>query len=241
MGYCTKTEATQILANALTSGNPELAGPIGITTIGNSVTSTVPDAVFNQFIRWADSQINASISSIYSIPLKRVNIGSFNLAMDVTAGDMYVVLEDASFFLPEDVVLLRDSTNWEEFTILTINDTPSPSTLHFSVPVVNSYLYQTTKIERIRYPDPIPNIAAHLTASRLYDKYFAAQVEGNKSEYGKELYAKGINELNQVLSGAIRLYIGDAHRYKGRRYYNMALDDAPFTKAEPGKKWFGTD
>jgi hypothetical protein len=36
----------------------------------------------------------------------------------------------------------------------------------------------------------------------------------------------------------IRLAIPDAGNYRGRRYYNAALDDVIDTRAEPGKDFF---
>jgi hypothetical protein len=45
-------------------------------------------------------------------------------------------------------------------------------------------------------------------------------------------------DINQVLSGAIRLQIQDSNMYMGRRYYNHALGDVFDTRAEANKTWF---
>jgi hypothetical protein len=239
MGYSTKTEVIQALANVLTAGSPN-PGPLGtipVTSIGNSVTDTVSDAQIQQYIRWADENVDATVSSIYDIPLKRVNRGTFRLAMDVTAGDSSLVLEDATKFIEGDVILIRNDSTSQQLTI-TAFSTVSPDTTMTVTPVVtSSYLATDAKVERIRYPDPIPKISARLAASYLYDKHFAAQVEANQSDFGKVLRKLAYEDLNAILSGAIRLLIPDANIYVGRRFYNHALGDVTDTKAEPSKKW----
>lgn len=239
MAYATTTEAKIALANALTSGNPSAAGPQPITDIQNTITNTIPVAEFLQYIRWADQEIDAAISSIYKIPLKRVNVGTFNLAIDVTVGDglspaTAIVLEDATKFIQEDIIYLRNSISLETLTIASVLDEYRIIT---TTPAINSYLALDSRVERIRYPDPIPLISAKFAAAHLYDKYFAAQVEGNKSEYGVRLRQDAMDDINAILSGTVRLLIADANRYVGRRYYNEALDDAFNTKADP-KEYF---
>ena len=235
MAYSTQTEAKIALANALTSGNPAAAGPQPITDIQNTITNTIPVSEFVQYIRWADQEIDATISSIYKVPLKRVNVGTFELAVDVTAGDGLtpanaIVLTDATKFIPEDIIYLRDSINLEQLTIAAVLD---EYRITVTTPAINSYLMVSARVERIRYPDPIPLISAKLAAAHLYDKYFAAQVEGNKSDYGVRLRQDAIDDINGLLSGAVRLLIADANRYVGRRYYNAALDDVHSTRADP--------
>jgi hypothetical protein len=239
MGYATKQEVIQILANAMTEGNP--AGPgvaMPVTSIGHSITDTIPDEDIEQYIRWADSNIEAAISSVYVVPLKRINLGGFQLAMDVTAGAVYCILYDTTRFNPGDVVLVRNASTWQE---LTIDVVPSHSRLDFTGPISASYLAVDTKIERISYPDPIPKISAKLAAAMLYDKHFAAQQEGNQSEFGTKLRKASYAELNQVLSGAIRLSVSDGSRVRGRRYYNQALDDVFSTAAEASKTWINPE
>lgn len=239
MGYATQSEVIQALANALSKGVPQAGGgPQPITSVGTTLASTVKPAEIQQYIRWADTQIDGAVHSIYETPLQRVNEGTYILAADVTIGDTQLILEDATRFVEGDIILLRDSANTEELTIDSFLAGFTSTTIVLTAPVVNGYLLVSAKVERIRYPDPIPNISARLAAAAMYDKHFAAQVEGNKSDYGKELRKDAWGDLDQILSGAIPLAIADANQYVGRRYYNHALDDVPATKAEPGKTWF---
>jgi hypothetical protein len=236
LGYCTKQEVINALAQAMTSGNPATTGTlVPITTIGNSLTSTISDEEAFQYIRWADEEVDSKISSIYRVPLTRVNQGAFPLFSDATTGDEYVILVDATRFTEGDVVLIRDGTNWQEMIVAEYTNS---TTLNFTTPLANGYVAAETKIERIRYPEPIPLISARLAAAHLYDKHFMAQQEGNESNYGKALRGEAYADLNGVLSGVVRIRVPDANRYTGMRYANGALFNVLPTKAEAGKEWF---
>jgi len=250
MGYCTRYEVEQALANALTSGNPTGGGVVKITTIGKTLSDTVTDDEVAQFIRWADDQIDGVISSIYSIPLQRVNKGSFKLALDATAGDTQLTMQDASRFTEGDVIVLRQDPFIEENVVMPIDTCTTPSTpsggfpappetrtVCLWLPITHSYDVNLARVERIRYPDPIPKISAKLAAAFIFDKHFAAQQEPNESDVSTILRKEAKNELNMVLSGAIRLEIADANMLIGRRFYNPALDDVWSTRAEPGKNF----
>jgi hypothetical protein len=208
------------------------------------VSDTVNDSQIYQYIRWADENIDAAISSIYTTPLKRVNRGSYPIGMDVTAGDTMVLLSDATRFTVGDTVLLRNETTGE-YQELVISATPitiyvGMIELDFTTPIILSYPMLTSKIERIRYPEPIPKMSARLAAAYLYDKHFAAQVQGNQSDYGKYLRELVYQDLNGILAGTVKLMIPDAGLYVGRRYYNPALDDVISTKSKPGDAWYKT-
>lgn len=237
MGYSTRAEFEQALANALTTANPDpdaITNTINIIDIGNSISSTISETEVQQYIRWADENIDAWLRDIYRTPLKRVNRGSFPLAMDVTAGDTYVIIADSTRFNAGDIVLIRDSSNSQE---LTIDSTPSTSRINFTLPITASYLATDTNVERIRYPDPIPKVSARLAAAYFFDKHFSSQQEPNQSEYGKYLRTLAYSDINLVTSGKIRLDIPESGEYIGRRYYNMVLDDVPSSRANPGDEW----
>jgi len=240
MGYSSKAEVIQALATALTSGQPSTPGVVvSVTTVGKLITDTINDDQLYQFIRWADDNLNAAISSIYQIPLQRVNRGSYDLAADVVAAQTFILLADATIFTEGDVVVIRDLTMAQSQT-LTVSTVPNENRINFTTPITLSYSLLTTKVERIRYPDPIPKMSARLAAAYLYDKYFAAQVDGNESDYGKYLRNLVKQDINNILAGTIKLLLPEAGQYVGRRYYNATLDDAISTHAEPGTEWFKT-
>jgi hypothetical protein len=236
MGYSTKQEVVNALANALSKGSPTAPNTVTpIVQIGSLLTTTATDADINQYIRWSDDNIDAALSSLYQVPLIRMNHGTYRLAMDATTADTALIVEDASRFTGGDVIVIRDDVNLQE---LTVSGTTGENTIDLAEPLTDSYTVLGTSVERIRYPDPIPKISARMAAATFYDKHFAAQVEGNKSEYGKALRELANADLNAILSGIIRLTVHDSGQFMGRRYYNHALDDAIATKMEP-KKFFG--
>lgn len=241
MGYSTRQEVIDALANALSRGNPQAGGGTGrvdIIGIGNTLSSTVPEETLQQYIRWADENIDAWLGGTYTTPFYRVNRGSFIVASDITAGDTFVLIDESTRFNQGDVILIRDGTNSQELTVTAV---PSSQRLDLSTPIVNSYMAAPTRVERLKYPDPIPKISARLAASNVYDKYYAAQVDGNKSDVAAALRKKAYADLNGILSGAIKLYIADATEFMGRRYYNPALDDNFSTRAKPGDQWIKED
>ena len=240
MGYSTRFEFEQALANALTTANPDpdSSGLIDIIDIGNSVSSTISDEQIQQYIRWADENLDGWLRDIYRTPLKRVNRGCYPITMDVTIGDSSVFLNDATRFNSGDLVLIRNTTSFQE---LTIDSVPNSTTISFTTPIVLAYLSADTNIERIRYPDPIPKTSARLAAAYFFDKHFSSQQEPNQSEYGKYLRTLAYRDVNRITSGKIRLDIPDSGEYIGRRYYNQVLDDVPSSKADPSLDWFKGD
>ena len=236
MGYATRQEVILALANALSMGNPSTPGTlVDITTIGNKLSDSVTEAQLNQYLRWGDQQIDAALSSLYRIPVRRINRGTFHLAVDITAGDTNIVVEDATRFTEGDLILIRDDVNSQQVAISNIFD---ENRIGLASPVIHSYQLLAATVESIRYPDPVPFISARLAAATIYDRHFAAQVQGNQSDYGKYLRKLAFDNLNLILSGAVKLELADAGDYMGRRYYNHALDNSIKTLDE--KKEFFT-
>jgi hypothetical protein len=231
MAYSTKAEVALALANALSQGSPSTpAMLVPITSIGNKLSDSVTNDQMFQYIRWADQQIDAALSALYRTPLKRVNLGSYALEEDAITGDTSLIIADTSRFIEGDTILIRDDDNEQAVAISAV---PNVNTLTLADPLLDSYLASNTSIEYIRFPDPIPLISARLAAATIYDKHFAAQVQGNQSDFGKALRAKALEDLNLVLSGVLRLDVADAGDYVGRRYYDPSLDDVISIRAKP--------
>jgi hypothetical protein len=235
MGYCTRVEVELEVANALSSGTPNTGLVLPITTVGNSLTSTVTDDQLNFFIRTGDEIIDAAISSIYQIPLTPINRGSFQLITNATLGDNFVLVTDATRFTPGDTVQIRSGATIQRLSVTAV---PNPNQLNLSLPLSGNYTASQTLVERIAYPDPIPKISARLAAANLFDKHFAAQQEPNESEFGKYLRKRAFADINGILAGTIRLLVPDAGMYVGRRYQDHYLSDVTNTAAEPGKEWY---
>jgi len=241
MAYSTRQEVIQALANALSQGSPSTPGIlVDVLSVGKLVSDTVNDTQIAQYQVWADENIDAWFSSIYQTPFQRVNRGSLDLGDDVDPADTSIILLDTTRLTVGDVVLLRDSSDGHSQQ-LTIASIPTDNKINIIGAVVLEYPALTSKIERIRYPDPIPKMSARYAAALLYDKHFAAQVEGNKSEYSTYLRKLVQDDADNILRGTIKLAIPDAGLYMGRRYYNAALDDVPSTRAKPEANFFKAD
>lgn len=257
MGYATRPEVELALANALTSGNPDLTdGAVLITEIGKKISSTVTDDEIAQYIRWADDNIDGAISSIYRIPLRRVNKGTFKLLADVVPGDTDLMVEDANRFTEGDVIVLQQGAVCDQNLVILQStcvpatspapppnfvEPPNPRKICLWLPVPSPFDMNLARVNKVGFPDPVPKISAKLAAAYLYDRRFAAQQEGNKSDFGKVLRGQAYQSLNMILAGAIRLLIADANQLVGRRYYNPALDDVMDTRAKSGEKNFLTE
>jgi len=223
MGYATRQEVILALANALSMGNPSTPGTlVDITSVGSTISDSVTEAQLNQYIRWGDQQIDGALSALYRTPLRRVNRGTFRLALNATAGDTQIILEDATRLTEGDAILIRDTVNSQQVTVSGILD---DNQVTLATPLLHSFDLLDTAVESIRYPDPVPYISARFAAATLYDRHFASQVQGNQSDFGKYLRRLAFDNLNLVLSGAVRLELADAGDYTGKRYYNQALDN----------------
>jgi hypothetical protein len=171
MGYSVRAEVEQALANALTSGNPTGGGVVSITTIGNTLSDTVSDDQIAQYIRWADEQIDAVISSIYRTPLRRVNKGTFRLAADAVAGDDFLLLEDAGALNEDNLVIPQGNcvTPTSPAPPPNFKEPPDSRRLCLWLPIANSYDLNLARVERIRFPDPIPKTSARIIRLELPD------------------------------------------------------------------------
>jgi len=218
MGYSTQTLVEEILANALTRGSPSGA-PVNIINIGNDLRDTIGTSTMIQYIRWADEEIDAALSVIYRVPLKRIVRGEFELLSNILAGSQTIKIEDSGRFHVGDVVIISDGTNREKETIATISD---EITMTISGAFSYSFLSSNTMVQRLGYPDPIPLISARYAAANLYDKKFAAQASPNMSQYGTTLRTMAENDLNSVLNGRVHLL---GQTWLGRRFFNPALLD----------------
>lgn len=218
MGYTTQTLVEDILANALTRGSPS-GMPVNIINIGNQLRDTVTTSTMIQYIRWADEEIDAALSVIYQVPLKRIIRGEFEILGNIPVGGVTIAIEDSNRFYVGDIVLVTNNITSEKKTISAISD---DNTMTVSVAFTNAFLASNSVVKRLGYPDPIPVISARRAAANLYDKKFAAQVSPNMSDYGKELRGMAENDLNSILNGRIRL-IGQ--KWLGRRFFNPALLD----------------
>lgn len=218
MGYASQALVEDILANALTRGT-DSSMPVQIINIGDQIRDTVEEETLLQYIRWADEEIDAALSVIYKVPLKRIVKGEFEILDDINIADNIVYIEDSSRFLKGDIIVVSDRVTKEKKIIDTIID---ENAIQVTVDFTNPFLSSNSVVQRLGYPDPIPLISSRFSAANLYDKKFASQVSPNMSDYGNTLRNMSENDLNSILNGRIKLL---GQKWLGRRFFNPALLD----------------
>jgi hypothetical protein len=223
MGYSTRNQVENILASALTRGTNSDT-PVEIINVGREVRDTVLPETFIQYIRWADETIDAALSVIYKVPLRRVTKGEYEI-FGWNQVLLSMIVEDTTRFYESDMINVSDRTLNEKNIISAITDENTLVLLNNFTPTFNLSLvppFDDTVVQRVGYPDPIPLISARLAAANLYDKYFAAQSSPNISDYGTELRKQAEMDLNNVLNGRSRLM---GQKILGRRFFNPTTLD----------------
>jgi hypothetical protein len=224
MGYTTRTKIQHIMAQSLTS-----ATDTGLTTlkdlisIGNEIDSNlISEDVIEQYISWADEEINAALSVIYKVPFCENIDFETKLVADIDEYNQVVITERSCPFNLLDTILIVDSTgDYERHEIAELLKHNAFETIDT---ISINFAANTSRVLRIKYPDPIVYVATRLAAANIYDKYFASQSDPNITEYGKYLRQNAIEYLNNIVNG--RTVLHGQHRigfpfvspYLKRRY-----------------------
>tara|TARA_Y100000034_G_scaffold135025_1_gene205386 strand:+ start:647 stop:1381 length:735 start_codon:yes stop_codon:yes gene_type:complete len=223
MGYATPILVKRVIAQSMTTSTSDtLDSKELLINFGNQFDSNlITDDILNEHIRNADMIVNGSLSEMYKTPLKEYADLEVGLASDIDPynGDIVLSSPQAGVLVPGDILVLTDGVSQETHSVLSvIND--------FTVETIDevAYVYSasSTRILRIRYPDPIPLISARLTAANVYDKYFASQANPNVSDFGKTMRTLATNSLNNILNGRTILH---GQMRIGNRFFNSNLQD----------------
>jgi len=222
MGYCTIQDIENIIAQALTSATTnslDPATPGDLLTIGKSLdTNLVTEAIVNSYILYADTEINATLSALYKVPLEQKIDLETVLYSAIDAYNEYIVLEEPWPLNPGDSVILTDGTVTENHVI---NEAISPDVYSTVTPI--SYHFPIgTRIVRVKYPDPIPLVSARMAAANIYDKYYVSEASPDTSNFGKYIREQARALLNNILNG--RTILHGHHRVGGSRFWNPTLD-----------------
>jgi len=224
MGYCTETDITRTLAQALTTATAQTSDALGtygnLLNVGNTLDNNlVTSANVNYYIQLADSEIDAALSQLYKTPFCEKCDFETALYSDLDpSNNNYIVLERYCPLAAGDIVLITDGTNEERHVISEVigGDT-------FETVTDIQYSFQSgARILRVTYPPPVRYISARLASANIYDKYFSAESSPNTSNFGNQLRELANGRLNDVLNGSIILH---GHMRIGRRFYNPNLVD----------------
>ena len=220
MGYCTIAEVDRILANALTSAtNPQTSGRRNNLTIGaERDKNNVTDIIVNQYIQWAGQEIDAHISELYKTPVCELADFEGALYADLTEYNSYIVLEHNCPLAVGDTIVITDGYTSERHTI---DDVLGDGIFSTTESIVYPF-EQGTRVLRVKYPDPLPFICVRFAAANIYDKYFAAEVSPNVTDYGTLLREQARQKLNDIRTGGTILH---GVKRIGRRFYDPTLVD----------------
>jgi hypothetical protein len=204
MGYCNQTDVFMLLANSMTTAtNPTTNVPGDLLTIGKAMAANVISTdIVNQYISWADDQINGILSNLYVTPLSEKADFEANLLANIDEYNSYVILDRSSALDIGDTIILFEDGVQERHIIADIIATDTFST----VDEIVYYFTTAARVLRVKYPDPIPLVSARLATANIFEKYFAAQASPNQSEYGKFLRKLARQEINNLLNGRVVLH-----------------------------------
>lgn len=222
MGYSTTTLVDSILAQALTSATNSVVNgnKVPLVGFGNSRDpNTIPDALVNQYIQWADEEVDGMLSEMYQTPLLEKADLEMRLLYDVSEYNSAVELDKAYNLVPGDVVVFFNATQEERHIVDSVTDNTH---VEFVDPLVGIWSVSETRVARVKFPPPIALISARFAAASIYDKYFAAQVSPNITEYGKTIRKAGERDINNILQGRTVLH---GQRRIGHRFFDPNLRD----------------
>jgi hypothetical protein len=223
MGYASPALVERVITQSLTSATqPTLTGKGNLINFGNTLDKNlITDEIMNQHINIADTFINSALSVLYKTPLKEIADLECKMAVDVDAynGELYLISPQANVFVPGDIVVVIDGVFDEKHVVTSVlND----NTLMLDGNLNGFYSAETTRILRVRFPDPVPNTSARLAAASIYERYFGSQSTVQTSEFAKTLRNQAKIDINNILNG--RAVLHGQHRI-GDRFLNSNLKD----------------
>jgi hypothetical protein len=222
MAYTTPAQVYDILAQALTSATNRVVNgqPVPLWTFGKAKDSnSISDDTVYQYITWASDQIDAALSELYVVPfMEKIDL-ELSLLVDIDTYNDAIELDKAMSLNVGDSLIFADTLNEERHTVSAlVNNT----TIELQEPLLGIYHAETTRVVRVRFPAPINVMATRLAAANIYDKYFSAQANPDKSDYGKTLRSWALSDMNAIINGITILH---GQTRIGQRFFNPTLRD----------------
>lgn len=222
MGYCNRRQVEIVLAQTLTSATNRVVNGAKVPLIGfgNSLDpNTVPTSTVDEYIKMADEEIDGMLSEMYEVPLCEKADLELELLYDISEYNSAIELDKAGNLVPGDVLVFFDSVQEERHVVDSVT---GETTVELVETLLGVYDASETRVIRVKYPPPISVIAARFAAANIYDKYFAAQVSPNTTDYGKQLRALATRDINNILNGRTILH---GQKRIGHRFFNPNLRD----------------
>ena len=233
MPYCTIDQMRRLLPKTITIGDNTLADSDVIQKQGKA--NTVPTKTAMLYINLGDQFIDGRLRPVYVCPLSKTKIAETTLADNVAQGADTFNLVDASRFEVGGVVRLSDATGSDTHQVEHIGDKDGVGNqIKISPATRRPYASSGTTASYIDYPAPISSMATRFAVSMCIDKQVVADQEPNVSTYGKTQRTLATNDMDAILSGAIRL---EGQIHTGRRFARTSLRDTHSSTAtlQPGQ------
>jgi len=223
MGYSTVSLVEKILANTMTSASPyNLNTPVPLIQIGNTLDfNVIPEDDVYQYIKWADEEINSAISELYVTPICENVDFETPMLYDIDEYNSYIIIARGCSMYVGDDVILTDGTNEERHVISQVVSVGTECAFETEEPIVYNFKAISTRVLRVKYPEPLALMSARFAAANIYEKYFMAEASPSQSEYGKWLRGLVRADVNNILNG--RTILHGAHRIGSSRFYNSNL------------------
>ena len=225
MAYSNIQLITRVIAQALTTASPsDLDAPVDLINIGNTFdTNVIPEETVYQYIIWADEEINASMSELYTTPFCELADFETPLLADINEYNPYIITcKRCPFNIGDNIILSEDGYYEERHVIDEIINQTDENVFGTEDAITYPFKADLTRVVRVKYPEPITIMSARSAAASIYDKYFASQSAPNESKFGQFLRSLVRQDTNNILNG--RTILHGQHRI-GRRFYNPTLVD----------------
>ena len=216
--YATINDLKAILPSPITIGDNNIGTPSPGAPASRSCITT---SEANYFIGRAQNEIDARLRAFYQCPLRRTKIFETALTNDIVPGTNVVVnLRDSGAFMIGDAVRIQGSDIMDNATVV---DIPSIYSIKIDT-LANTYSQADgCLVSLIKYPDPIPLMAARLAVALAFDELFSAEQSPNVSSYGNTQRQLANNSLDSILDGTVKLF---GQEWTGRRFIRGSLFDA---------------
>jgi hypothetical protein len=221
MGYCSKTDIENVIAQAVTSATAQTVSGLDslapLNYVGNVFDSEIDDSsIIDSYIQISDRQIDSYLSQMYRTPLcQKVDLET-NLFSDIDVYNDYVVIDKATPFSPGDLIIITQDGVIENHAI---EEVISPTVFSTEESIQYAYTYGA-RVVRVTYPNPVRFISSRMSAANIYDKYFSSQSSPNISTFGQSLREMARTDINNILNGRTILH---GQQKIGRRFFNPHL------------------
>jgi len=228
MPYSTISYMQAILPKTISIGDDN------ITTATLSKPGSVNSITFRQaqiYLQFATQEIDARLSTVYLVPLKRFKVSEQDLTSDCRAGSKSITIADNGPFNAGCLVRIADNSRSEMNEVdLLPNDASDLNTLTLMKGLTRNFTRgNDSTVSLIAYPDPIPITCARIAVATIIDKLFVAEQNPDISSYGKTQRTLASASLDEIMAGSIRL---NGQEFVGRRFVRMQLRDTMNTSAE---------